>query len=327
MASVQAVRSRIRVPGFILGTMMSCLAVPAVADPDIDLEFSNIQDLQEVARQDGKVAFTFHTLARNVGNKSIPWGFPVKKPSSLPIGDHDHNVPRAVTEVNFGKSDTVGPHPHLRFFLYRHLPGGEPEKIGESDLKHAFRAGGGDSHHLLPVKGSDSYSPANNRDRSFYSPAAEDMFNEQTGEILVHEHMGRDTGQSVGGFRVFERDHRDADHPSPLTHLLQASIADLDPVRNPDGTRWFLAGTYYVAGDRDATPANDFFANADNTRWVQIQPKNASTRFKFDYPGVTGSGLDQIREKPMPEAQTRGGGGGRTESMGPPPSSFFFSKG
>ena len=108
---------------------------------------------------------------------------------------HVHDVPRIANPLdpNYGKSDTVGPHPHMQFFLYRCRPGDRsPVLIGSSDIKHGFKTADGDvppsqkGNHLPGPGRSDPYSQFENRRQIFDSPTRDDLIDRLTGTIASH---------------------------------------------------------------------------------------------------------------------------------------------
>ena len=333
--------------GVVLGVVAATLSGgwPGAAHADRDVELTRITSLKQVGTPTGgRVGFTLHTLSTNKSTASefIPWGFPVIEDTPPFNWSHKHDMPRSANPLdpNFGNSDTVGQHPHMQYFLYRCRPGDrKPVLIGTSDIKHGFKTADAAvgtnqmGHHLLGPGRSDPYGQGENARQVFYSPLSDDLLDRLTGTIASHSHFGTDTGMNVGGFEVYKRTAHA--HADPIEHLLQAKVDDMDPDKNPNGTKWYLVGTYYVIGDKDAAVANDGFDKTNNTRWIEIvPPKVGANGFQgktFGY-GAQGFGLQNIPPCPPmgagADARTQDGGSGlaRLPLGGEVPTTLDFSQ-
>ena len=256
------------------------------------------------------VGFTLFTLARNVGSDPVPWGFPVIESSDNPwIVANGDFTGQETSNHQHTRSTGVGPHPHIRFRIFRKpIGGGAKELIGLSDLKHTYRTANSADHHELPVGDEDPYNHAHNQDQSFYSPYRPggpnpDGFNEVTGALTAHEHFGtkyrpgadtdreRDHGELMFGGGTFpdgETMPADDGHPGAdnIDHLLQAKGELLDEA----GYCYFLVGTYYVVNDVDSGN----FDNSNNTLWREFDPNWNGTRFDPVMMSAQGFGLSTL---------------------------------
>jgi hypothetical protein len=161
--------------------------------------------------------------------------------------------------------------PLLAQYLFRQLPGDQTRLLGSSDVKHFFSSAHSDSHHLNPGE-NDTYGSGLNMVQSLYTDGSE--FDPVTGSL----HSAVDLGHNDVD-NVTIQDNRT--FTSNIQHLLQVNVTDLDPAQNPSGTRWFLMGNLFVAGDQDTS---------NNSRWTEIVPHFNGTTFTFSY--LDGGHLD-----------------------------------
>lgn len=191
---------------------------------------------------------------------------------------NDSLVISGTTQVTWGpahyQGSTITPEtPLLAQYLFRQRPGEATTLIGSSDVKHFFSSAKSDFQHLNPGE-SDVYGAGLNLDQVYYTPGSE--LNPVTGELHRPSHFGALNADGIN-------QGLPASEPNDLVHLLQVAVADLDPAQNPVGTRWFLAGNLWVAGDRNTS---------DNSRWVEIRPIYSGSNFTFDYPNGSGGTLN-----------------------------------
>ena len=254
------------------------------------------------------VGYTLYTLAKNVGTDAVPWGFPVIE-SDNPWTDANGFTGQESDNHQHTRSTGVGPHPHIRFRIFRNkIGGGVKELIGLSDLKHTYRTANSANHHELPVGDEDPYNHAHNQDQSFYSPYRSggpnpDGFDETTGTLMAHEHLGtkyrpgadsdreRDHGEATFGGGMFSSGEimpADAGHPGAdnIDHLLQAKGELLDAA----GYCYFLVGTYYVVNDVDSGN----FDNSNNTMWREFDPGWNGSKFVPRMLSAHGHGLNTL---------------------------------
>ncbi|MSU58815.1 MAG: PEP-CTERM sorting domain-containing protein [Pedosphaera sp.] len=220
--------------------------------------------------------------------------------------------PGLFTDPNFPlNKNFVGSHPHLQLTLWAQ-PGGSGawQKIGRSDLKHAFstvypfkppdQADGGDDYPAFSSPGEiDDYGNNSDRDRDFYGPMSE--MNQTSFAVAKHLHLaGADLdptinfrGADANGYDVYERAHGQKEHAgNALDHLLQADVRRLlindgsQKFNGEDGfyaagTKWFAAGTWYVVGDTD---------NNNNTLYRRFDPGWDGTKFVPSWDGASFDG-------------------------------------
>jgi hypothetical protein len=216
----------------------------------IEVTLNSFNALQQVAMVgdtiSGTVALSAASTAANTGAKQIGWADPLETPL-------------------------------LAQYLFRQRPGEATQLIGASSLRHFSTSTHTDAQHLNPTETS-SATAIQNGTQTQYTYGSE--LDPVTGTL--HSSIDRtgtdgslsDDGMFITGSRTF---------PSPIDQLLQVSIGDLDPDRNPAGTRWFLMGNLFVAGQDDVTQAS---------RWVEIVPTLSSGTFFFTYPSGTGGHPD-----------------------------------
>lgn len=263
-----------------------CLAASGAVAHHTDGEFSYISQLTQWGIQGNSVGFSLSAKVANVGTDPIPWGFPVLETAANPWiqqngfqgqeGTHNHEHADDGTMAG-----EVGPHPHLRFYLYYQPGTGQNSyRIGSSDIKHAYRTADGNHHELAP--GSiDTYSLLHNQDQSFYGPVNE--LDPDTLAVAQHDHFA--SIYTINGVTGWHRDHgegafsggvddngkiipADPGHTQqndcfPITcnidHMLQAPLSLMKPVDvdgdgiDDRGARWWMAGDFYVFNDQDRT--------------------------------------------------------------------------
>ena len=129
--------------------------------PDIDIQLTDILQLQAWARSGGLVSMSPSTHIANVGLDDVPWYWAIApSPQFAP---------------------QVGQHPYLYFTFYR-LQNGVFRQIGHSDIKHAFYAT--NEPAACPCQGGqvlfaragacgDTYSTTNNREQTYFGPRDE----------------------------------------------------------------------------------------------------------------------------------------------------------
>jgi hypothetical protein len=215
-----------------------------------DVELAAFNQLQQVAIIGNTAGLAAGNVSAAHGTKQIGWGPPV-----------------------FGGFNSVGTPvetPLLAQYLFRQRPGEPTQLIGSSDVKHFFSSAKADSQHLNPGE-SDEYTAGLNTTQSLYSPGSE--VDPVTGEEHRPNFLG---APNTDGVNVSQ-----TQPPlNSIDRLLQVNVADLDPAQNPVGTRWFLMGNLFVAGDQDVS---------NNSRWEEIVPSFNGTTFTFNYPnGSTG---------------------------------------
>jgi hypothetical protein len=176
-------------------------------------------------------------------------------------------------EARSGSSDVPLETPLLAQYLFRQLPGEDTQLIGASSVKHFFDSSHSDYQHLNPGE-NDTYGSGLNTLQSLYTYGSE--MDPVTGEL----HSPVDLGHlNNDGITVADNRHFD----NRIQYLLQASVSDLDPAQNPDGTRWYLMGNLWVAGDQDVS---------NNSRWVEVTPAFNGATFTFTYPNGSGGQAD-----------------------------------
>ncbi len=172
-----------------------------------------------------------------------------------------------------GSGDVIPETPYLAQYIFRQLPGQPTYLIGSSDIKHFFSSARSDYQHLNPGE-QDTYSAGLNQVQDYFLPGAD--LNPVTGEVHNFDDFGP---VDANGFnRNVTRTYS-----SRLEYMLQVNEADLDPAQNPPGTRWYLMGNLWVAGDQDVS---------NNSRWVEITPSLSGQRFSFTYPNSSTGQFD-----------------------------------
>jgi hypothetical protein len=164
-----------------------------------------------------------------------------------------------------GSGDVIVETPYLAQYMFRQLPGQPTYLIGSSDIKHFFSSAQSDYQHLQPGQ-EDTYSAGLNNVQDYFLPGA--GLNPATGEVHNFDDFGpvNDNGFVRNAARTYS---------SRLEYMLQVNEADLDPAQNPPGTRWYLMGILWVAGDQDVS---------NNSRWVEVTPSLSGQKFSFTYP-------------------------------------------
>jgi hypothetical protein len=216
-----------------------------------DIQLDTFNDLQQFGIVDGVAGLAAQNVSDNVGSVQVTWG-----------------------PAHYGGSgDVVIETPLLAQYLFRQLPGEDTLPIGSSDVKHFFSSARADYQHLNPGE-ADTYGSGLNGDQTYY--LAGNKVDPVTGAM----HRPEDFGPvDVNGFNRYQSHG----FSSRIEYLLQVPVADLDPAQNPPGTRWFLMGNLWVAGDQDVS---------NNSRWVEVAPQFDGTRFTFLYPNGSGGQLD-----------------------------------
>jgi hypothetical protein len=214
-----------------------------------DVELASFNQLSQVFGG-GIVGGIVGLAAQNVsavhGSQQIGWGPPGVSGGTVPVET-----------------------PLLAQYLFRQLPGEDTQLIGASSVKHFFDSSHSDFQHLNPGE-NDTYGSGLNSTQSLYTYGSE--LDPVTGELHDPVSLGH---RNNDGFTVEDNRHFD----NRIQYLLQVSVADLDPAQNLAGTRWFLAGNLWVAGDQDVT---------NNSRWVEVAPSFSGTTFTFTYPNGSG---------------------------------------
>jgi hypothetical protein len=210
-----------------------------------DIALAAFNQLQQFGRLGDVVALAGANISANVGQYQVSWGPAMYSGSST--------------------SDVAPETPLLAQHVFRQLPGEATTLIGSSDVKHFFSTVSSDYQNLNPGE-SDPYGSSLNASQVYMLPGSD--LDPVTGEMHRPSHY---SVVGVDGFDVYVSHG----HPSPIEHRLQVNIEDLDPAQNPEGTRWFLMGNLWVAGDQDVT---------NNSRWVEITPSWNGTTFSFSYP-------------------------------------------
>jgi hypothetical protein len=173
-------------------------------------------------------------------------------------------------------SDVNPETPYLAQYMFRQLPEESTALIGSSDVKHFWSSARSDYQHLNPGE-SDTYGAGLNMVQGDFFPGSD--VDPATADVHRFDYFGQYQDVDVNGFN---REHSRT-YDNRLTHMLQVPVAALDPAQNPEGTRWFLMGCLWVAGDGDTS---------DNTRWVEVVPQLNGTSFTFTYPNGSGGQLD-----------------------------------
>jgi hypothetical protein len=216
----------------------------------IEVTLSSFNSLQQVAMvgsmASGTVALSAASTASITGAKQVGWADPLETPL-------------------------------LAQYLFRQRPGEGTQLIGGSSLRHFSSSGRPDTQHLNPTE-TNFATATQNATQSLYTYGSE--LDPITGTL--HSQIDRagtdgslsDDGMLITGSRTFT---------SSIDQLLQVKNADLDPARNPTGTRWYLMGNLFVGGQDNVARAS---------RWVEIVPTISGGTFFFTYPGGTGGTLD-----------------------------------
>jgi hypothetical protein len=218
-----------------------------------DVSLAAFNDLQQVSTGGivgGRVGLAAMNLSAVGGTQQIGWGPPA-------FGRYNSGIPLET--------------PLLAQYLFRMLPSQPTRLIGSSDAKHFFSSAHSDSHHLNPGE-QDTYVSGLNQNQTLYTDGSE--IDPVTGQLHSAVDLGHNDPDNVTVGDTLT-------YANNIQHLLQVNVTDLDPATNPVGTRWFLMGNLYVAGDQDVT---------NNSRWVEITPHFNGTTFTFTYPaGTTGT--------------------------------------
>jgi hypothetical protein len=217
-------------------------------------DFSNLQQVPTGGIVGGVVGLAAQNISAVGGTQQISWGPPAGGPMSF-----NGALPLET--------------PLLAGYLFRQLPGDQTRLIGASDVKHFFSSSHTDTHHLNPGE-QGTYSSSQDMTQALYTDGSE--IDPGTGTLHSPVGLGH---TDADGVAIQERPN----FATRIQHLLQVNVADLDPAQNPSGTRWFLMGNVFVAGDQDTN---------NNSRWVEIIPHFNGTTFTFTYPDGAGGHLD-----------------------------------
>jgi hypothetical protein len=217
-----------------------------------EVQLASFNQLQQVAIVGDTVGLAAANNSLVTGAQQIGWGPPA-------FGVFNSGIPLET--------------PLLAQYLFRQRPGEATQLIGSSSVKHFFSSAHSDSHHLNPGE-NDTYGAGLNATQSLYTYGSE--MDPVAGALHSAEAFGhRDNdGVVIGDSRTFD---------NRIQYLLQVNVADLDPAQNPAGTRWYLMGNLFVAGEQDVSQAS---------RWVQIVPQFNGTTFSFTYPNGSGGQLN-----------------------------------
>jgi hypothetical protein len=237
----------------------------AVPGTGRDINLANFSGASQVVRVGERVALAAGNTSTNVGTRQVGWG-PIVR--GLGAG---------------GGSAIPVETPLLQQFMYRLRPGESAQRLGESDVKNFFLATGVDGQHLRPGE-SDTYGSGLNGNRIYYSPSSQ--MDPVTGEIWSKDHFGPRNVDSIVSYVSHHGPGTD-----PFEHLLTVLVPDIDPAQNPPGTRWFVAGQLYVAGDQNL---------ANNSRWFEVRPTMSPTSGNFTFPAVTGPGTSGYDIRTLP---------------------------
>lgn len=212
-----------------------------------DVELMTYNSLMYVATVDGRVGLAGGNISRVIpGTSPIDWG-----------------------PAHYSGSGSPPPEtPLLSQFLFRQLPGETTRLIGTADMKHFF------APSILGPGETDAYGSGLNAIQSYFIPGSE--LNPVTGMLHRRSHFG---AQSADGINLYQGHG----HANRIEHLLQVAVDDLDPSLYPEGTRWYLLGHLWVAGDQNT---------ANNSRWVEVRPQRNGSSFSFSYPAGAGGQLD-----------------------------------
>ena len=231
-----------------------------------DIWLAAFDQLQQYGLVDGVVGLAAANRSENHGNPASYWG-------QMGWGP----VVQGLNSTNQAPIET----PLLQQYIFRQLPGQDTTIIGRSDVKHFFLATGVDGQQLRPGE-EDTYGSSLNSDQDYYSPQQD--VDPVTGMISNQalDYFGNSNGNAPRNLDGVNQFHRPS-YSSRIEHLLQVNVADLDPARNPAGTRWYLAGNIFVPGDEDVS---------HTSRWVEIVPTFDGSTFHFAYPNGSGGQYD-----------------------------------
>jgi hypothetical protein len=172
-----------------------------------------------------------------------------------------------------GSNDSSNESPGIQWYIYRQRPDEDTQRIGQSDPKRFWNSSQSDYMHLQPGR-QDAYQTVHNDNQPDFHP--ESVINPITGEWYDLSYEASQTADGTWAYQV--RTYTDR-----IEHLLQASVADLDPGQNPDGTHWYLAANIFVSGDQDVS---------NNSRWLQYQPVRNPSTGNFTFTQVGSGGVD-----------------------------------
>ncbi len=192
---------------------------PTNFGPNLDVALIALDQMQQMAREPGgRVALTFATRLKNIGQHDVPWFW-----SILPPGN---------------QMPVLGQHPYLILNLYR-LADGRLEQIARSDAKHAFYS----TNEDCPCAGAqvifsgcaDTYGANNNAQQFFFAPRE---------EITAHSGSWTSLGSHFDGVPVDNIRHH-SNHVDNFTHRLVAAEPDLQT----SNAQYVAEAWYVVQGD------------------------------------------------------------------------------
>jgi hypothetical protein len=228
-----------------------------------DIWLAEFDQLQQFGMLNGVVGLAATNRSENHGSASSYWGQMGWGPVVQGLGSNA--VPIET--------------PLLQQYVFRQRPGEDTTIIGRSDMKHFFLSVGVDPQQLRPGE-QDTYGAGLNADQDFYSPQqdVDPVTGMISNQALDYFGEGLASPRNADGLNQFHRHSF-----SPIDHLLQVNVADLDPTQNPPGTVWYLAGNIFTPGDEDVS---------HTSRWVKIQPSFNGSTFTFTYPDGSGGHYD-----------------------------------
>jgi hypothetical protein len=220
-----------------------------------DITLNSFNDLNQVVIIGDRVGLAAANNSLNTGTVQIGWGPPAGGPLAF-------------------NSGTPIETPLLAQYLFRQRPGENTRLIGASDVKHFFSSAQPEDTHFLNPTQNDTYVSGLNANQTLYTPGLEiDPVTGSLHDPVDFGHRNQD-GITIEDSRTFTDRNQ---------YLLQVRVADLDPAQNPAGTRWYLMGNLFVAGDQDVT---------NNSRWVEVVPSFDGSHFSFMYPSGVGGRLN-----------------------------------
>lgn len=140
-------------PPALAAELASC---PTNYGPNIDVQLTEIDSFQQVARSNSLVALSMLTKLVNVGLHDVPWFWAIEPPGPI--------------------MPVIGQHPFAVFNLYQER-GGIFRQIGKSDVKHAFYSTNTDCDcpgaQIIFSGCADIYGVANNANQFYFGPRSE----------------------------------------------------------------------------------------------------------------------------------------------------------
>jgi hypothetical protein len=241
------------------------------------------------------------------GLVTVPGTFNTGIPGMVALAARNESFNTGSVQVQWGPAHYVGGDinpetAYLAQYMFRQLPGDTTQLIGSSDLKHFWSSGMSDYQHLNPGE-SDIYDAeyTNQLQSEFFFGSSLDPV---TGDVHRYDHFSQGV-TDINGFNP----EQSRSYPTRLQHMLQVRIADLDPAQNPAGTRWYLMGCLWLAGDENVD---------NNSRWVEVTPHLNGSNFTFTYPNGAGGQLNFRTMPGLGMAPGPGGssGGSRIQPIG-----------